>query len=320
MNSKQITTEITLPTCITSKANHPTFNDSPPKQWTNALGQTRAACEYIPPSAGTQVPLVVFLHGSHGSADDVYNDTLLRQDAVSASLKPGITGFALASMQGRNLHWLGSNPGGSHHDWMFRDLASPSKNPDIADLDHLVDTLVKTGKIDPKRIYVMGWSNGAFFGQMYAIARYTTATPGGNHVASAVMYAGADPFGDPIGTNPSCQLASDPTSSVPIDIVHRSCDAIVPCDAAQATKFGVVPDYAVEPWFQKLTGSVGDANAHDTIVNAKATLVSTCAAVSLCTKTIGTLNHLHWPDGIDDSSGHNLEPAMLAFLRNHPHP
>jgi hypothetical protein len=34
---------------------------------------------------------------------------------------------------------------------------------------------------------------------------------------------------------------------------------------------------------------------------------------------VGTVNHLRWPDGVADSSGRDWEPAMLDFLRLHPH-
>jgi hypothetical protein len=90
--------------------------------------------------------------------------------------------------QRRNLHWYGPNPPASHHDYLFRDLSTDSCSPDIRSADRLIDDLVATGAIDRSRIYVAGWSNGAYFSELYAIARFTTPTPGGNHVASAVAY------------------------------------------------------------------------------------------------------------------------------------
>jgi poly(3-hydroxybutyrate) depolymerase len=263
---------------------------------------------------------MIFLHGSHGSADDLYNYTSLRSKAGNFVVSSSVSGFAVAAVQGRNLHWLGPNPAASHHDNLFRDLASPSSNPDIADLDHLVDSLVVTGKIDPARIYVVGWSNGAFFAQLYAIARHATATPGGNRVAAAVAYAGADPFSDPTGADPNCELATYPTSTIPIYLIHRACDALVPCSPAQATALGAVPGYVVEPWVSARVSRVADPNARDTIIDGNGQLVTSCAVATLCTNAGGTLNHLRWPDGVADGSGRDWEIAMLEFMRAHPNP
>ena len=153
-------------------------------------------------------------------------------------------------MQGRNLHWLGPNPAASHHDNLFRDLGSPSSNPDVADLDHLVDTLVAAGVDRPARVYIMGWSNGAFFSQLYAIARYAAATRSQHHVAAAVAYAGADPFSDPTGA--PIRAASSPRTPLGrlrIYAIHRACDAFVPCDLPQAMQRSAsVP---VAPWSRR---------------------------------------------------------------------
>jgi poly(3-hydroxybutyrate) depolymerase len=318
-----ITDSITMPSCRTTAAGRTAFDDGAPLTWTGAAGNPRAACIHIPSTAtaSAKVPLVIFLHGSHGSADDLYNYTSLRNKAQSFVLETGRTGFAVASMQGRNLHWLGSNPAGSHHDNLFRDLGAPSTNPDVADLDHLIDTLVAGGTINPARVYVMGWSNGAFFAQLYAIARYTVATPGGNHVAAVVAFAGADPFADATGNDTSCRLATYPRSTVPVLLIHRACDALVPCSESQAIKHGVVSGYAIEPWIAQLEASAGvdDPNVIDMIFDGQGGLVANCTAAALCTQAIGTLNHLRWPDGVADGSGLDREPALLTFLKNHPH-
>src|SRR5262249_17310882 len=123
---QQVTTELDVPKCRTTAAGRPMFDDGPPLVWNDALtGDSRAACGFVPPgaSASTPVPLLGFLHGSHGGADDVYDFTSLRSKAQAQA-------FALVSLQGRNLHWQGPNPDGAHHDYFYRDLASPSMNPD----------------------------------------------------------------------------------------------------------------------------------------------------------------------------------------------
>lgn len=49
-------------------------------------------------------------------------------------------------------------PGFSFADEWFRD---PAENLDVKAIDHFLDEVVATGRVDPKQIYVMGWSNGA---------------------------------------------------------------------------------------------------------------------------------------------------------------
>ena len=62
---------------------------------------------------------------------------------------------------------------GSHWDFYHRNLSSLSSNPDVALADAIIDAEVASGHVDPERIFVMGWSNGGFFAQMYA-KRYCT--------------------------------------------------------------------------------------------------------------------------------------------------
>jgi poly(3-hydroxybutyrate) depolymerase len=332
-----VTTPTDVPSCATypdAGPNRGAFDDGPPLSWNDDNGDTRYACVHVPNAGAARLPLVVFLHGSHGAADDLYNYTSLRtkSDSYSLSATGGPTGFAVASLQGRNLHWEGPNPDGAHFDWMYRDLGSPSTNPDLRSIDHLVETLVATGQIDPNRIYITGWSNGAFESQMYALARYDTASPGlagpASKIAAAVPYAGADPFGPPDDQLPDCQLASYPPSQVPILSVHRSCDALVPCDQDQLNTFagdgGIPPGYAVEPWLSTLEGNPGDgdANVTDLIIGTGGATTSSCEDphTLACNLATGALNHLHWPDGIADRSGVDHEIDMLNFMQAHPHP
>ncbi|MBS2031067.1 MAG: hypothetical protein JST54_24410 [Deltaproteobacteria bacterium] len=318
-----------IPDCATDAGStRPAFSDGPPLTWGDD-GGTRYACVHIPDAGGEQLPLVVFLHGSHGGADDLYDYTSLRSksDSYPLSGDGGPVGFAIASLQGRNLHWEGQNPAGTHFDHLYRDLGSPSGNPDIRSVDRLIETLAATGKVDPARIYVTGWSNGAFFAQEYAAARFTTATPGldgpPSRIAAAAPYAGADPFAAPDDAAlASCAANPYPQTDVPIFAIHRDCDALVPCDAAQlaAPDGGTIapPGYAVETWLATLGTTMGDAAVQDEIVDGSGVTVSACA--SSCGEILGGLNHLHWPDGVADRGGHDHEPEMLDFLRAHPHP
>jgi poly(3-hydroxybutyrate) depolymerase len=318
---KTIKDPIDLPTCRTTKKDRPAFDDGPPRQWVDSVtGEPRAACVFEPPgtSSAARVPLVVFFHGSHGSAGDAYDAALLRAKAASFHLggAGAPQGFVLASVQGRNLEWPNKNPPGSHHDFYFRDLASPSANPDIRNADRLVDELAAKGNVDPARIYVMGWSNGAFFASLYSIARHDTPTPAGHRVAAAVAFAGGDPFSNTTpNASPSCAMTTVPTTHAPIQLIHRACDTIVPCNTAQGSD--APPGFDVESWARTLRERAHDPNVVDILLDRAGHTVQTCEAS--CGMLEGTTDHLRWPDGVADRGGIDSEPVMLAFLRDHPH-
>lgn len=333
----EITEPSDVPVCFTSaeaqQAGRAFHDDGAPLHHRDANGIDRYACLYQPPGASASAPrpLLVFLHGGGtGMASNVYNLTSLRTKAASYLLSGDVTrpGFFLLSLQGRNLHYPTYNPrDGRHHDFYYRDLRTPSNNPDVVNLDRHIDDLVASGAVDPQRIYIMGWSNGGFFGQMYGIARHAQPTPGGNRVAAVVPYTAADPFHN---TNrdqvPSYQLDPYPTSTLPIFSVSRSCD-VVACNQAQAdwfeTGFGTVtePGHVVDPWItQDLPNKIRNPNTLWRIVDRNGQHVNMCASNAQCTPSLGLLNHIRWPDGVADGSGIDHEPVMLDFLRDHPLP
>ncbi len=292
--------------------------------WTDPIGQKHAACIYTPPAATTSSkrPLLVFLPGTFGSAADTYNLTSLRTE--SGHVRPRRrrhtrTGFILASAQERNLQNPDSQFAGAQWDYLFRSLGSPSCNPDMNGVDQLIDTLVATGTVDTQRIYVTGWSAGAIFGMMYGIVRHSNPTPGGHFVASVSVYAGFDPFNNLAdGLVPSCQLTTYPPPTVPIQIVHRVCDALVACDDTQRTAFGLPPGDSVEGWLAMLKSPLGDTVLSDQIIDHSGVAATACTAPPVCTEAIGIDNHIHWPDGVADNGGHDWEPTMLQFMAAHP--
>jgi pimeloyl-ACP methyl ester carboxylesterase len=323
-----VTWATAIPRCRTSRIDiRPFYDDGPPRTRNGDSGVQRFACLYEPPDATpvSKRPLVVWLHGGGaGSADNVYDATSIRSKAIDYDLTgdPERPGFFLLSVQGRSLRYPTTVPrDGHHHDFYYRDLGSPSSNPDIANVDVLIDELAASGRVDRQRIYVMGWSNGGFFSQMYAIARHTRLTPGGNRVAAAVAFTAADPFHNTREDQwPSCQLDPYPTSTVPILLVSRSCD-IVACDEEQLDRFGIdrpAPGHVVATWQSDLSAKVRDPNVWRLTVTGDGRVTDECSHSLLCTPAVATLNHLRWPDGVADRSGRDHEPAMLDILRDHP--
>jgi dienelactone hydrolase len=270
---------------------------------------------------------VLFVHGAAGvgnsAAAIMYDVTSLRAKAVDFDLEadPARLGFVLAADQGEALDNPNALDGGAatRRDIYYRDLASPSTNPDFRNMDRLIDELVGEGGIDPQRIYILGWSNGGLFVHEYAIARHAVATPGGNRIAAAASYAGPDPFQNLSATQtPSCAYTPLPTTDLPLDVVHRDCDYTAACDAQQQAALGVPPGYDLTGWIQTLRGTMADPNVVDTLIDATGVIVTACATT--CNSDTGTTNHSHWPDGNNDGGGFDREVDMLAFMRAHPLP
>ncbi|NOX49644.1 MAG: hypothetical protein GXP16_03795 [Gammaproteobacteria bacterium] len=294
-------------------------------------------------------PLVVWFHpGGAGSADTASLETDLLAKVESFDLSDDLTqpGFTLLSIQGRNLRFPTAAPrDGHHHDFYYRDLNSPSMNPDIANADAFIDAVVQEGIVNTDRIYTMGWSNGAFFAQLYAISRHTATTPSGNRIASASVFAAASPFDDvrwdvfanqPLDNNDTtCKLPDIPSSSVPIQIVYRTSDAAVACNSVQASCFRTEPGYNTENWISeainrvqiqglRIAGIESNAGAaQDTDAQACTDYslncpVVNCAQVPTGNGCLSLVNHQRWPDGIYGNASSNVdrEVDMLIFLRN----
>ncbi|MCC7000057.1 MAG: alpha/beta fold hydrolase [Deltaproteobacteria bacterium] len=318
-----VTEPITVPArCQTSQASRPQFDDGAPRRWTDApTGLERAACVFRP-AGSAQRPLVLFMHGSGGSAATVYDTTSLRSKATSYDFGTGAgAGFVLAADQGPSSPIPNGNPPSSRHEFYYRDLGSPSSNPDFRAIDRLIDDLVAEGGVDPRRIYLLGWSNGAFFSQAYGLARHTTATPGGNRVAAVVAFDGANPFAAPRATAMFDGCAFDPLPQValPVMLIHRAC-SIIPCDAAQAAAMTQPPGYEVAAWETTLRTQIGARDVENVIIAGTGAIVTSCTAATSCGAALAAVNHIRWPDGVADGSGIDHEGAMLDYLRAHPLP
>jgi hypothetical protein len=322
--------ESNIPQCKTPDTvygqKHVFFDDSPAKQATDSNGLTRYYCEYRPvgTSLGSKRPLVLWFHGGSGNADNVYEFSRMREKAENYDLTADTarSGFILVSIQSRNLRWPTSEiKHGPHHDFYYRDFDVPSKNPDVAFSDKIIDLLVAEGVVDPKQIYVTGISNGGFFSQFYATARHSNPTPGGNKVAATTPYSAADPFQSPdFDQQPSCQLNPYPKSNVPISLISRNCDLIA-CSEDQMNRFRsesrplLAPGFVVETWIKDLDSRVENSNVTWTKINAAGQTVAGCLTKNLCSYGLAILNHINWPDGINDNGGNDHEPQMLEFMK-----
>jgi len=99
--------------------------------------------------------------------------------------------------------------------------------------------------------------------------------------------------------------------------------ALLACNEAQAQALrdggvDVTPGNVAETWIDALRTLSGDPNVEWIRLTYEAQPVNLCAPVELCTPYVALLNHLHWPDGVEDESGLDHESDLLDFLRDNP--
>ncbi|MGH7879501.1 MAG: alpha/beta hydrolase, partial [Candidatus Binataceae bacterium] len=170
--------------------------------WSDGDGTPRYACLYEPPpaAAAKPLPLVVYLHPSLVPADNVEVMTNLLEQRASANLSddPARPGFILLAPQGRNTHHYYPPPDSAGPGWdnWYRQFSPDgdvvvdgvryAENVDAAAIDHFIATAAATGKVDPARIYLTGWSNGAAMAYAYGLSRWTNA--------AIAVYSSPDPY------------------------------------------------------------------------------------------------------------------------------
>jgi len=292
--------------------------------WKDGDGTDRYACLYEPASMkpGRRLALLVYLHPSlFGTWTIAHTDLLALRDTFALGGDRAGPGFIVLAPQGRDIahHYPWPDDKGLGWDNWYRQLSPAGEvkigatvypeNVDAATIDHFITEVAHSGKVDTRRIYVTGWSNGAAMGLLYALNR--------PNVAAVAVYSGPDPFGaldDPCHQRP---VAGAPPNNaevlihnprVPAMHVHNECDVAGICAngeklAAELRAVGV--------------------NIEDVIVDSSGKRVDACA--SWCgTDPNGGLSLLHnpwgWLLGFHRHGRWPSEwtPKMLEFLRDHP--
>ncbi len=147
-------------------------------------GMTRYFCQFAP--AGQGLPLLIDFPGSGGFARNAYTTTRFRQKAETEVIKPGVTGYVFVSMSPLNRHWppsglIGPTEDGAKQDFLYRNY---SDNEDVKFIDELINSLVSSGKVDQRYIFLSGHSNGAQFAHFYGIVRASIPSKHGHRVAA----------------------------------------------------------------------------------------------------------------------------------------
>jgi polyhydroxybutyrate depolymerase len=161
---------------------------------------------FVPPTGDGRRPLVIALHGGGGNGAQV---------AASAGLIDKATkeGFILALPEG-------SSRFGKLQTWNAGGCcayAMRKKVDDVGFIRALIDELERTQPVDPKRIYVVGMSNGGMMAERVAIEL-------GDRIAGAAVFVGAL-----FGNEPK------PIAAVPMLIVNAEKDEQVPVAGGTST-------------------------------------------------------------------------------------
>jgi dienelactone hydrolase len=293
--------------------------------WPDADGTARHACLYEPAAASPAhpLPLVVYLHPSLFTADTIPTATNLLDflDTANVSGDPARPGFILLAPQGRATTHFYPAPDdrGTGWDNWYRQL-DPSgadrfvggtpypENVDAATIDHFIDVEVATGKVDPRRIYVTGWSNGAAMGFLYGVNR--------PRIAAVAVYTAPNPFeafNDPCPQQPVRRAASSNAElqifnrRVPTYHVHNDCDIAGICPNGELLRAQLRHARV------RLTDVIIDAN--QLRVNACLDACGTNPDADMNPAdnprgfTEGSQNHTRWPSLWTQS--------MLDFFRHH---
>ncbi len=292
--------------------------------WKDGDGTDRYACLHEPPplKPGRRLALLVYLHPSlFGTWTLRHTNLLDLSDTSSLGSGPAASGFIVLAPQGRNTAHFYPWPDSHGMGWdnWYRQLSPAGsvrvgktvypENVDAATIDHFIAEVARSGKIDTRRIYVTGWSNGAAMGLLYALNR--------PNVAAVAVYSGPDPFGaldDPCHQKPVGSASANNAEvriynpRVPVMNVHNACDIAGTCPNAEKLAKEL-----------RLAG----VKVEDVIVDSSGKRVDACTdycgtdpngGLAFLYNPLGWLIGLHrherWPS--------KWTPAMLEFFRAHP--
>ncbi|MBI4345309.1 MAG: prolyl oligopeptidase family serine peptidase [Elusimicrobia bacterium] len=160
-----------------------------------------------PPGLAGPAPVVFALHGGGGRGRNFRTHIDGRLDALAVREK-----FRVAYPEGVNKAW---NDG--------RDFKGASGADDLGFLAALADTLVREGKADSRRLYLLGVSNGGFMAHALACAQADRWAAIGAVIAS---------LGESVAAK--CR----PARPVPVLMVNGTEDRLIPWDGRSVRLMG----------------------------------------------------------------------------------
>jgi predicted esterase len=287
--------------------------------WKDPDGTDRYACLYQPAqvSRANPLPLIVFLHGSLATADST-KLTGLPDLVDKTELGAKTRGFIMIAPEGRYTthYYPGTDANALGWDNWYRQLnptgdvtiagVTYKENLDAAAIDHFISDEIATGNVDTRRIYVMGWSNGAAMALLYALNRPS--------IAAAAVYSSPDPFGAFNDPCPQTPVNHSPASNSEVQVfnphaplmhVRNSCDIGGICPngnlfASQVRAIGAnLDDVILDPDGKKIT-ACDDSCGTDPMAKGEVGASGTARGIA---------HHIRWPSAYNS--------AMLDFLKQH---
>jgi polyhydroxybutyrate depolymerase len=220
---------------------------------------------------GTEVPLLLGLHG-FGSTGSQF-ETFTGWTPFAAS-----RGFIVAYPQARP-----SQYGGAWDPYT-------ASSPDVQFLRDVVDHISATYCVDPRRVHVDGWSNGAVMSQRVACAA-------ADKFASATSYGGGTPTlaGFATGCNPSRPIS--------VGLFAGQWDFTYAGLAQNASEWRAVNSCAATP--THTNDAYGSTDAYS------------CAVGTTVLARVVSLTSHNWPSG---DAGQDQRNRMWAFMSANPLP
>lgn len=291
--------------------------------WKDSNGTRRYACLYEPAheSGSGALPMVVYLHPSLFGAETIHLTNLLHYQNSLALGAEGSRGFIVLEPAGRETSHYYPFPDKKGVGWdnWYRQMNPAGdvkigetiykENVDAAAIDHFIAEETAAGRVDTKRVYVTGWSNGAAMGYLYALNR--------PNIAAAAVYSAPDPFGAFDDPCPQRLVARPPQEDAEIQIfnprlpnlhIHNNCDVTGICPSceqltSQLTAAGVTVDNIIVDFLRSQVSEC--MSACGTNPDGDPDPVSNPLGW-----TLGLTNHTRWPL--------SWTRTMLEFLRDHP--
>lgn len=267
-------------------------------------GTQRTACLRVPggTSPMSQRPLVTFLGAARYSGNrQAYASGLdALADTEYLSGDPTHRGFILLVIEGRDTEHYYPAPADKGTGWdnWYRNLNrnDPALNVDVATIDQFIASVEDRGIVDPRRKYMMGWSNGGAMALLYGMN-----TRG---IAATAVYSSPNPYADQFDPCPQAPFARNKR---PLATLHNSCDVFGICDSGSV---GFNHD---------VTSTLRRVPLTSIIIDSQQRRVESCDAS--CSYDVkaggpgarrGAVAHTHWPRQWNDD--------FMAFLRANPLP
>ena len=166
-------------------------------------GEPRSYRLYAPRARLAKPAILLVLHGLKGSAAEIEARTRYSFDRLADR-----DGFIVVYPDAIDRQWRSGHPG------------EAVTSDDVGFLSSLIDSLARVYDVDPKRVYVTGFSNGASMAYRLACERP-------DRIAAIAPVSG----GLAEGLMPACAARSH--RPIPLLAIHGTADPVVPFDSGE---------------------------------------------------------------------------------------